>query len=100
MFVQLIRCKVKPDAWGRAEEQLRRWQREQAPIAPGFKGEFLLREKGSPDGCIMVALFENEELARQNSDRPETNEYYREFLSFIEGEPEFIDAEAIHHYLL
>ena len=47
-----------------------------------------------------VVMFENEELARQNSDRPETNEYYREFLSFIEGEPEFIDAEAIHHYLL
>ena len=100
MFVQLIRCKVKPDAWGRAEEQLRRWQREQAPIAPGFKGEFLLREKGSPNGCIMVVLFENEQLARQNSDRPDTNRWYQMMLEQIEGQPEFIDTDVFRSYLV
>ena len=99
MFIQLIRCNVKPDAWGQLEELFRRWQREQAPKAPGFKGEYLLREKGSPNGCIQVVLFENEQLAQQNSNRPETNQYYREMLQLIEGEPQFIDTEVVHSYL-
>ena len=100
MFVQMIRCTVKPDAWDQLEELFRRWRREQAPQAPGFKGDYLLREKGAPNGCIQVVLFENEQLARQNSDRPETNRYYREFLELIEGEPQFIDTEVIQAYQL
>ena len=78
MFVQLIRCKVKPGGWEKLEEVSRRWEREQAPIAPGFTGEYLLREKDAPDRCTLVVLFENEALARQNSERPETDSYYRE----------------------
>jgi hypothetical protein len=42
MFVQLIRATLKPDAWDKAEAQFRRWQREQAPMVPGFKGEYLV----------------------------------------------------------
>ena len=100
MFVQVIRYNVKPDAWGKMEEMFRRWQREQAPKAPGFKGEYLLREKGSPNGCIAVVLFENEQLARQNSERPETNQFHREMLQLIEGEPQFIDTEVVQSYLI
>ena len=99
MFIQVIRCNVKPDAWSKLEELFRRWQREEAPKAPGFKGDYLLREKNSPNGCIQVVLFENEELAQQNSNRPETNRYYQEWLELTEGEPEFIDAEVVHSYL-
>ena len=100
MFIQVIRCNVKPDAWGQLEELFQRWQRKEAAIAPGFKGEYLLREKGSPNGCIAVVLFENEQLAQQNSSRPETNRYYQEWLNLMEGEPEFIDTEVIHSYVM
>ena len=50
MFAQLIRCRIKPEAWDRLRALDERWQREQAPIAPGFKGSYILREQGSPDG--------------------------------------------------
>lgn len=99
MFVQLIRCDVKPDAWGGMEDLFLRWKRERAPTAPGFKGEYLLREKGS-NRCIAVVLFESEQLAQQNSDRSETNQFYREFVELIEGEPEFINTEVLHSYLM
>src|SRR5215208_6284074 len=99
MFVQVIRCTVKEGAWGKFQETGRRWQREQAPIAPGFKGEYVLRKKGS-NRCIQVVLFENEQLARQNSERPETNAFHREMLELIEGEPEFIDTEVVDSYLM
>jgi heme-degrading monooxygenase HmoA len=96
MFVQLIRAKVKPGGWEKLEELMGRWQREQASIAPGFKGEYLLREKGAPDRSIAVVLFESEELARQNSARAETNQFYQEWVKHVEGEPEFIDTEVVH----
>jgi hypothetical protein len=100
VFVQLIRGTVKPDAWGKIEELFQRWQREQAPKAPGFKGEYLLRAKNLPNTFIAVVFFESEDLARQNSSRPETNEYYQEMLKLTDGQPEFIDAELLHSYLM
>ena len=99
MFAQLIRFTVKPDAWERLRAVDEAWQREQAPVAPGFKGSYILRELESQGGCIMVVLFESRELAQRNSDRPETNEWYRQLLTLIEGEPQFIGAEVFRSYL-
>ena len=99
MFAQLIRVRVKPDAWDRFRVLDERWQREQAPIAPGFKGSYILRELDSPNGCLMVVLFESQELAQRNSDRPETNQWYQGLLELIEGEPEFIATEVFRSYL-
>ncbi len=100
MFVQVIRCKVKPDSWPRLEELSRRWQADQAPKAPGFKGEYMLRGSRSPNDCIMVVLFENAQLAQQNSNRPETNQFYQELIKLVDGEPEFVDTEVVHSYLM
>ena len=99
MFAQLIRFRVKPDAWDRLRALDERWQQEEAPVAPGFKGSYILRELDSPEGCIMVALFENRELAQRNSDRPETDQWYQRLLELVEGEPEFIGTEVFRSYL-
>ena len=99
MFAQLIRFKVKPDAWDRLRALDEGWQRDQAPIAPGFKGSYILRELESTGGCLMVVLFESRELAQQNSDRPETDAWYRQLLTLLEGEPEFIGTEIFRSYL-
>jgi hypothetical protein len=100
MFVQLIRFKVKPDAWDQLRGLDERWQREQAPVAPGFKGAYILREVESTGSCIMAVLFESQELARQNSDRSATNEWFQQLLTLIDGEPEFIATEVFRSYLL
>jgi heme-degrading monooxygenase HmoA len=99
MFAQIIRSTVKPNAWPQIEELDRRWQDEQAPNAPGFKGSYLLREN-DPNRCMFVVLFESRELAQQNSDRPDTNRWYKMMLELMEGQPEFIDTEVVRSYLL
>jgi hypothetical protein len=76
-----------------------RWQRDQAPVAPGFKGAYILRELKSEGGCPMAVLFESRELARQNSDRLETNEWFQQLLTPMDGEPEFIATEVFRSYL-
>ena len=99
MFVQVIRCTLKAGAWEKVEALSHRWEREQAPKAPGFKGEYVLRDVGSPNRCTFVVLFENRQLAQQNSERPETNQFHQEMLKLTEGEPEFVDSEVVHSYL-
>jgi quinol monooxygenase YgiN len=99
MFVQVIRVTVKPDGWDGLRALDERWEREQAPIAPGFIGSYILREIDSPNHALLAVLFESQALAQQNSDRPETNAWYRELLTLIEGEPEFIGTEVVRSYL-
>ena len=100
MFAQVIRFTVKPDAWDQLRQLDERWQAEQAPSAPGFKGSYMLRERGSPNACMMVVLFESQQLAKQNSDRPDTNRWYQQLLTLIDGQPEFIDTDVVRSYLV
>src|SRR5262245_40242616 len=100
MFVQLIRSTVKPNSWDKVIELDKRCEAEPAPKAPGFKGAYILREKNRPNGAIFVVLFENEELARQDSNRPETNEWFKMMSELMEGQPEFIDTEVARSYMM
>jgi quinol monooxygenase YgiN len=100
MFAQVMRFALKRDAWGALEELDRRWQTEQAPQAPGFKGSYLLREQGAPNRCVLIALFESAEHARQNSARPETNAFYESMLKLVDGQVHFIDTDVVTSYLL
>ena len=52
----------------------------------------------APD--VYKVLFENEQLARQNSDRPDTKRWYQMMLEQIEGQPEFIDTDIFRSYLV
>ncbi len=99
MFMQLIRVRVRPDAWDKLGALDERWEKEQASIAPGFRGTTILREIDAPDRAILTVLFESRELAQRNSDRPETNAWYRELLTLVEGEPEFIGTDVFRSYL-
>jgi hypothetical protein len=53
-------------------------------------------ESSDPDRCTVVVLFEDEELARQNSARPESDQFFREWMRRVDGEPEFVDADVVH----
>lgn len=100
MFVQLVRCRVKPGAWPQVEAWLRRWQTEEAPGSVGYQGEYLLREQDDPNGCWFVALFESAEAAQRASDGAATTAFYHELLALLEEEPTFINTDVVHHYLL
>ena len=49
MFAQVVRFRVKPEAWDRLRALDEHWQREQAPVAPGFRGSYILRELGATE---------------------------------------------------
>jgi heme-degrading monooxygenase HmoA len=100
MFVQVIRYQLKAGQEEAARRLWNQWRDEQAPQAPGFKGAYLLREKQAPNRYLEVVLFENEQLAQQNSNRPETNQFSQSLMQLCEGDLEFIDTEQVDSYLM
>jgi hypothetical protein len=75
MFIQVITGKVE-DAEG-FKRQTDRWKDELRPDAKGFLGS---TSGTTSDGrFITIARFENEELARQNSDDDRQSAWYAEF---------------------
>jgi hypothetical protein len=95
MFVQVIRGRAK-DAAG-MEKEMDRWQEELAPGAIGYLGSTGgLTEDGQ---FIVLARFESEEEAQKNSDRPEQDAWFKEFSSYLDGEPTFINSSDTEEWM-
>lgn len=91
MFVQVIRAEVAdPSAIHAA---LDRWDTELRPGATGFLGS---TSGLTTDGqLVLVARFENEQTARENSDRPEQSAWWSELERALAGPATFAESSAV-----
>src|SRR5204863_8070818 len=90
MFVQVIQGRVS-DA-GQARAQLDRWQTELAPSSIGWLGT---TAGVTDDGTVVVlARFESEQAARQNSDRPEQSAWWEATAPLFTDPPVFHDSSS------
>ncbi|GAA1564016.1 hypothetical protein GCM10009789_16470 [Kribbella sancticallisti] len=91
MFVQVIQGQVT-DA-GQAHAALDRWVEELAPNAPGWLGT----TAGVTDDGRFIALarFESADAARQNSNQPAQDAWWREFSALLSGEATFHDSDDV-----
>jgi hypothetical protein len=91
MFVQVIQGQVS-DA-GEVRAAWDRWMRELAPGAAGWLGS----TGGVTDDGRFVSLvrFETEDAARQNSDRPEQDQWWRGTSKLFAGEATFRDSNDV-----
>ena len=91
MFVQVIQGQVSDASGVRA--QLDKWRSETAPGAVGWLGSTGgVTEDGK---LILLARFESEEAARQNSDRPEQSEWWEETARLFTDEPVFRNSTSV-----
>jgi hypothetical protein len=91
MFVQVIQGQVDDAAAARA--QLGKWVAELSPNASGWLGS---TGGVTEDGTfIVLARFESEEAARQNSGNPEQSAWWEETQALFTGEPEFHDSSRV-----
>ena len=91
MFVQVIQGKAKDPAGLR--KQFERWNEEIRPNVQGFLGS---TAGVSDDGeFIAIVRFENEEVARANSDRPEQDSWWSDTQQYLEGEARFYDTTDV-----
>lgn len=91
MFVQCIRGRVRDPAG--LERARVRWETELRPRAVGFLGS---TGGITPAGeVVLVARFESQAAASANSGRPEQDEWWREVLAALDGEPTVKDTENV-----
>ncbi|MGH3367846.1 MAG: hypothetical protein ACRDOY_11650, partial [Nocardioidaceae bacterium] len=91
MFVQVIQGEV-PDPQP-IHDALDRWARELMPTAPGWLG---MTAGVTADGqFIALARFESEDLARQNSARPEQDAWWTETSTLFTGAATFHDSTNV-----
>jgi hypothetical protein len=91
VFVQVIQGNVSNPEPVRAA--LDRWVRELSPGADGWLG---MTAGATENGrFIALARFENEELARRNSNRPEQDQWWSETSKLFTGEATFRDSTDV-----
>jgi hypothetical protein len=91
MFVQVIKGKVSDPE--RVRAALDRWMDELSPGAMGWLGTTAgVTEDGK---FIALARFESEEVARQNNDRSEQDQWWRETAQLFDGEPTFAESSDV-----
>jgi quinol monooxygenase YgiN len=73
---------------GRMDEMqklMERWDQDQSEPAPGFRGLKILKNRDSENAYMVLAEFENYDLAMENSNRPETDAFAKEMGELTDG---------------
>jgi quinol monooxygenase YgiN len=92
-FVQTITWKTS-----RADEMRAvsaRFQADNPDPAPGFIGLKMLKDREHEDMYLVIAEFENYDLAMQNSARPEVDAFNKEMMALADGPPTFGNYDVI-----
>ena len=66
---------VEADDADSIADLIREWHREQAGVAPGYRGGRVLADLDQPGRYVIEIDFTSEAEARENSDRPETQRW-------------------------
>jgi hypothetical protein len=91
VFVQIIQGQV--DDASAMQAALDRWVSDLAGEATGWLGS---TSGVTEDGTFLtVARFENEESARENSDRPAQDQWWSETSQLFRGEPRFYESTEV-----
>jgi len=91
MFAQVVRAKAKDQAGLR-----KMWEKAEQELTPGAIGYLGATGGIADDGTMLVvARFESEDAARQNSNRPEQGAWFQELLDYLVGDVTFKDCTDV-----
>jgi quinol monooxygenase YgiN len=91
MYGTIARIRVKPGG----EAKLRQMSQEYAADIPGFVFQIVYRSDADPNENWLVVGFESKEAYHKNAQSPEQAKRYEQYLTLLEGPPEWHDGEII-----
>jgi hypothetical protein len=71
------------------------WHKEQAGVAPGYRGARVLADRSQPGTYLIEVDFSSEEEAARNNDRPETAEWAKRLREMVGNEPAYRDFRLV-----
>ena len=72
-----------------------RFRAENPDPGPGFIGLTVLKDRDRENSFLVIAEFENHDLAMQNSARPEVDAFNKEMMALADGLPTFGNYDVI-----
>lgn len=72
-----------------------RFQADNPDPGPGFLGLKMLKDRDQENNYLVIAEFENYDLAMQNSARPEIDAFNKEMMALADGPPSFGNYDVI-----
>lgn len=93
MYGTVAKIRVKP---GSEAKLLEMTKSEDMMNIPGMVSTLIYRMDDDPNECYLVVVFESKESYVKNAESPEQDARYREFLQYLEGEPEWHDGEVVY----
>ncbi|MEA2646354.1 MAG: hypothetical protein QOE92_1437 [Chloroflexota bacterium] len=92
MYGTVARFKVKA---GKEEDLMAHNQKYEDINIPGFVATAVYKLDSGDCAYIMAVIFDSKESYRANAESPEQDARFREFASFLEGEPQWMDGEVV-----
>ena len=93
MYGTVARFRIKP---GREQELLDDLKSYESLGVPGYLETVCYRMDGASNEYYMAVVFESKDAYLKNADDPAQDARYRQFLEFLEGEPEWHDGEIVY----
>ena len=93
MYGTVARLRVKPGLEEKLQQDIKSYE---GLNVPGYVQSLIYRMDTDPQEHYMAVVFDSEESYRKNADDPAQDARYREFLTFLEAEPEWHDGEIVY----
>jgi heme-degrading monooxygenase HmoA len=93
MYGTVARFRAKA---GMEEKLIAFTKAEEMDKIPGLIGTNVYRMDNDANEYYLTVVFESKDAYVKNAESPEQDARYREFLTFLEGEPEWHDGEIIY----
>jgi quinol monooxygenase YgiN len=77
------------------QKVMQEWDEQQTEPAPGFVGTRVLKDRDTEGRFMVIAEFENYDMAMQNSARPETDAFAKRMAELCDGPPSFGNYDLI-----
>jgi quinol monooxygenase YgiN len=94
MYGTIARYRVKQ---GHEDQVAREFDTFATSPPDGWVSTTVFRSVGDPREVWIAAVFESEDLYKQNADSPDMDQRFRALMEHLESEPEWHDGHVVRH---
>jgi antibiotic biosynthesis monooxygenase (ABM) superfamily enzyme len=93
MYGTVARLRLKPEAAGQLEQQLKEFE---GLSVPGYVSTTIYRMDANSNEYYMAVVFDSRESYVANAEDPEQHQRYLQMRELLESDPEWHDGEVVY----
>jgi hypothetical protein len=93
MYGTIARFRIKPGMEQRLQEHMKSYE---SLNVPGFVNTLVYKMDANANEYFMAVVFQDKASYVKNAEDPAQDARYRQFIAFLDGEPEWHDGEIVY----